>query len=158
MLQSRSWMSWLVSWPESTWSIFDSHRKIVLALFALGTRWYYMPRKRWSRSNVYLFFKVLQSTLQTGIQNINGWLQNVKHWPGYYGAYEITTQQTTATWTSDLSENFYVRGLENSRKVVDLLAQKLLNDMTLDWYSLMNSSLHTRIIDLFVYRVVRSFS
>ena len=49
-----------------------------------------------------------------------------------YRGYEITTQQTTATYTSDLSEKFYVQGLENSCKVVDLLAQKLLNDMTLD--------------------------
>ena len=30
------------------------------------------------------------------------------------------------------SEKFYVRGLDNSCKVVDLLAQKLLNDMTFD--------------------------
>ena len=29
-------------------------------------------------------------------------------------------------------------------KEVDLSVQKLLNDMTLDWYSLMNSSLYTR--------------
>ena len=51
----------------------------------------------------------------------------------YYRGYEITTKQTTATYTSDLSEKFYVRGLKNSCKVVDdLLAQKLLNDMTLD--------------------------
>ena len=53
-------------------------------------------------------------------------------YPPQYRGYEITMQQTTATWTSDLSERFYVRGLENSCKVVDLLAQKLLNDMTLD--------------------------
>ena len=50
----------------------------------------------------------------------------------------------TATQTSDFSEKFYVRGLKNSCKVVDLLVQKLLNDMTMDWYPLMNSSLHTR--------------
>ena len=50
----------------------------------------------------------------------------------HYRGYEITTEQTTAAQTSDLSEKFYVRGLENSCKVVDLLAQKLLNDMTLD--------------------------
>ena len=28
-------------------------------------------------------------------------------------------------------------------KVVDLAVQKLLNDMTLDWHPMMNSSLHT---------------
>ena len=49
-----------------------------------------------------------------------------------------------ATQISDLSETFYVRGLENSTEVVDLLAQKLLNDMILDWYPLVNSSLYTR--------------
>ena len=43
-----------------------------------------------------------------------------------------TSREETATQTSDLSEKFYVRGLENSCKVVDLLTQKLLNDMTLD--------------------------
>ena len=47
----------------------------------------------------------------------------------YYRGYEMTTQQTTAT---DLSGKFYVRGLEKSRKAADLLAQKLLNDITLD--------------------------
>ena len=49
-----------------------------------------------------------------------------------------------ATQISDVSENVYVRGFENSTKAVDLLAQKLLNDMILDWYPLVNSSLHTR--------------
>ena len=32
----------------------------------------------------------------------------------------------------DLSEKFHVRGLENSGKAVDLFAQKLLNNTTLD--------------------------
>ena len=42
------------------------------------------------------------------------------------------------------SEKFYGQGLETWCKVVHLLAQKLSNDMTLDWYPLMSSSLHTR--------------
>ena len=49
--------------------------------------------------------------------------------------------------TDDGNVDFiYFRKISRSRlcKVVDLLAQKLLNDMTLDWYPLMNSSLHTR--------------
>ena len=49
-----------------------------------------------------------------------------------YRGHEITTQQATATKTSDLSEKFYVRGLENSCKVFDLLSPKLLNDMISD--------------------------
>ena len=40
-------------------------------------------------------------------------------------------------------KKFYIQSLENKYKVVDLLVQKLLNEMTLDWYPLMNSSLHT---------------
>ena len=35
------------------------------------------------KQNEYWFITVLQSTLQTGIENINGWLRNVKHLPEY---------------------------------------------------------------------------
>ena len=59
---------------------------------------------------------------------LNFWLS----FTSYYRGYEITTKQTMATQISDLSETFYVRGFENLTKVVDLLAQKLLNVMTLD--------------------------
>ena len=41
-------------------------------------------------------------------------------------------------------KKFYIQSLGNKYKVVDLLVQKLLNDITLDRYPPMNSSLHTR--------------
>ena len=63
-----------------------------------------------------------------------------------YAITEVTKSQSQRNRRRqrDFSEKFYVRGLENSCKAVDLLAQKLLNDMTLDSYPLMNSSLYTR--------------
>ena len=41
-------------------------------------------------------------------------------------------------------KKFCIESLENKYNASDLLVQKLLNDMTLDWYPLMDSSLHTR--------------
>ena len=48
----------------------------------------------------------------------------------YYRGYEIATYDGNVDFR--FSEKFYVRSLKNSCKVVDLLAQKLSNDMTLN--------------------------
>ena len=54
-------MSCLVSWPESTWSLMIHTARIVLALLTLGRWWYQMPWKRWSRSNISIYFSQLYS-------------------------------------------------------------------------------------------------
>ena len=75
--------------------------------------------------------------------------------------YEITTQQTTATQTSDLWKYFYILSLEHIHKVVDLSAEKLLNEMTLidiRWWTSLYILGKLRTINLFVFGVVRSFT
>ena len=83
MLQclSRSWMSCLPSWRESICLIMIHTAKILLALMTLRTWWYNPSRKKWFLSYMSIgLFTVLQSTLQTGTENIKGWL---RYWAGY---------------------------------------------------------------------------
>ena len=74
-------MSCLVSWPESTWSIVIHTARFVLALLTLGAT---KCEENVGLEAIWIvIFTVLQSTLPTGIENINSWLRNVKHWLGY---------------------------------------------------------------------------
>ena len=86
-------------------------------------------------------------------KNVSLWARNIIPWFSFvlwlpsWSISEVTKSQRNRRRQRRLQifqKKFYIQSCKNKNKVVDSLVQKLLNDMTLDWYPSMNSSLHVR--------------
>ena len=70
--------------PKLSWKYLidhDSRCKNWISFIDIRNIMMLHGRKRWFW--IYWFSTILQSTLQTGIENINGLLRNAKDWPGH---------------------------------------------------------------------------